>query len=137
MSLQPMRVCTQVVLIAFSSLHHLGSFSHWTYPPIGCHSNLGRPFYFAHPVTHRPTLIAYPILATSHGNIIQKTIDSITLYISSKDYSAVTENKSGSLLPGEILGHCLSFTNKMLKLVSTLFSKALGWPTQATHNSPE
>lgn len=99
-------------LLQFSSLHHLGSFSHWTCPPVGCHSNLGSPFYFAHRVTHRPTLSAYPILATSHGNIIEKTTDSITLDISSKGYSAVAENKSGSLVPGEIPSHCPSFTSR-------------------------
>ena len=134
---QPTKTCAGVVLMQLPSLHHLGSFSPCTCPPVGCHSNLGRPFYFAHPVTHQPTLSAYPTLATSHGNIIQKTINSITLCISSKDYSAVTENKSGSLVPRGILCHCLSFTNKKLKPVSTLLStKASGQPTQVTHNSP-
>lgn len=124
----------------FSPLHRLGSFSHRTCPPVGCHSNLNRPFYFAHPVIHQPTLIAYAVLATSHGNIIEKTIDSITLYIRSKDYPAGTENKSGSLIPGESLSHCLSFTNKklsLLKSVATLLStKGSGQPPQVTHNSP-
>lgn len=124
----------------FSPPHQLGSFSHWVCPPVRCHSNLGRPFYFAHPVTHQPTFTAYPILATSHGNIIEKTIDSITLYISSKDYLAGTENKSGSLIPGESLSHYLSFTNEklsLLKPVSTLLStKGSSQPPQVTHNSP-
>ena len=128
------------LLLQLFSLHHLRSFSHWTCPPVGCHSNLGRLFYFAHPVTHQPTLSAYPILATSHGNIIENTIDSITPYISSKDYSAVTENKSGRLASREIFSHCLSFTNNklgLLKPVATLLStKSEGQPTQVTHKSP-
>lgn len=69
MSLQPTRMCMCMVLTAVSSLHHVGSFFHQTLAPVGCHSNLGRPFYFAHPVTHQPTLSTHLILATSHGNI--------------------------------------------------------------------
>ena len=114
MGLQPTRTCMCVVLSAVFFFASLEFIFYWTCPPVGCHSNLGRPFYFAHQVTHRPTLGTHSILATSHGNITEKTIDSITLYISFKDYSAVTENKSGSLVPGEILRHCPSFTNNKL-----------------------
>lgn len=112
------------LLLHFFSLPHLSSFSHWTCPPVGCHSNLGRPFYFAHPVAHQPTLSTHSILATSHGNIIEKTIDSITLYISSKYYSAVTENKSGSLVPREIFSHCLSFTGFLNQFLPCFQQKA-------------
>jgi hypothetical protein len=123
----------------FASLHHFASFSHWTCPPVGCHSNLGRLFYFAHPVTPQPTLGTVTVLATSHGNIIYKTIGSMTLCISSKDYSAATENKSGSPVPGEILSHCPSFTNNELSLLepalTLLSTKGMGRPTRVTLNS--
>lgn len=131
MSPQPARTCTCMTLTVVFPL---------TCPPVGHHGNPGRPFYFAQPVAPQPTCSSHPILATSHGNIVEKIIDSITLYISSEDSSAVTENKSGRLVPGEILSHCIPFTNNklgLLKPVSVLLStKGSGQPTQLTSKIP-